>query len=70
LTKADDSSIINILPTRIDAISHSTCGQVILRLVMGETILLSCISMSSLKRLNLRVGDSVFAQIKAVAVLT
>ena len=70
LSKADDSSIINILPTRIDAISHSTCGQIILRLVMGETILLSCISMSSLKRLNLSVGDSVFAQIKAVAVLT
>jgi len=69
LSKPADSSILNILPVTIDTIADVAGGQVMLRLLCGPMPLLCYISKASLARLGLKVGDDVFAQLKAVAVL-
>jgi molybdate transport system ATP-binding protein len=69
LSRSADSSILNILPVTVDAITDVVGGQVMVRLLYGSMPLLSYISKASLCRLNLKAGDEVFAQLKAVAVL-
>ena len=73
LSRASDSSILNLLPARISALSDDGAGQVLLALQLGGTAagaqLLARISVHSCQRLQLRPGQAVFAQIKAVALL-
>lgn len=70
LTAATDSSILNILPCTIDAIEQSSDSRVLLRLKLEQQYLLARLTQKSIKRLNLAVGQKVFAQIKTVALLS
>ncbi len=68
LTRAEDSSILNILPAVVESIEPSVAGQVLVQLRCGNGLLPACVSQSSADRLRLQTGSEVFAQIKAVAV--
>lgn len=73
LTPAPDSSILNVLSARIEALSEDGEGRVELRLRLGESTecdesrLLARITRRSARQLALTVGQPVFAQIKSVA---
>lgn len=67
LSHAMDSSILNILNGRIMEMKTEASGHCLIQLKVDEQIILSRISAYSAKRLNLKVGMDVFAQIKAVA---
>lgn len=76
LSRAEDSSILNILPCRVDALAPEpgtgpadSGAQISVGLVCGETPLLARITRLSAKRLGLTPGLAVFAQIKSVAVI-
>jgi molybdate transport system ATP-binding protein len=69
LSHAADSSILNVLPVVIDEVLDDGQAQVVLRLRVGEQLLLSRISRKSFALLNLSVGLPVFAQVKSVALL-
>ena len=69
LSHPDNSSILNILPVVIDAIEPENTSQVLIRLKAGEHYLLSRITRKSAQQLNLQLGQSVFAQIKAVSII-
>ena len=64
------TSILNILETTIvDIKENPGKGQCMIKLAVGNQHLLARISIYSLKQLALSIGDSVFAQIKAVALV-
>ena len=69
------SSILNILSCTIDTIdgnavrNNTMKPQVTVRLSVGDQYLLARITRKSRDRLNLRVGQQVFAQIKTVALV-
>ena len=70
LTRAADSSILNILPATVAEMGPvAETGQVIVRLDAGGVPLLARITRLSCIRLDLTPGRRVFAQIKAVAFL-
>ncbi len=69
LSHADDSSILNILPATIIEISAENGGQNLLKLQVGDAVILARLSQQSVNRLSLTVGMSVFAQIKAVSLV-
>ena len=69
LSKAQDSSILNILHTQIDALEDTHSSRVLLRLKVGDQTLLARITRKSVQQLGLRAGMHVFAQIKSVALL-
>jgi molybdate transport system ATP-binding protein len=67
LSKAPDSSVLNIFPARVDAISPPSFGSVTVRLLLGEQVLLSRVTLKSAEQLNLNPGMQVFAQVKSIA---
>jgi molybdate transport system ATP-binding protein len=67
LSASTDSSIINILPANVHNIARQDNGQCLISLILDGQTLLSRISNHSVDKLNLKVGQCVFAQIKAVA---
>ncbi len=62
------TSILNILPVRIDAIAEGSASTVQLRLAAGPDHLVAIVTRRSCTDLKLGVGDRVYAQIKSVAV--
>ena len=68
-SKAEDSSILNIIPCQVDEIEHNAGGKVLVRLRLGEQFFLSRLTRKSIDRLQLAKGDKVYAQIKSVALL-
>ena len=70
LSAADDSSILNIIPCTVDAIEQSFDSRVLVRLKLEQQFLLARLTHKSVDRLNLSIGQSVFAQIKTVALLS
>ena len=62
------TTILNVLPASIDAVQAATGASQLLRLDVGGDKLLARVTRRSAEELNLRPGDHVFAQIKAVAV--
>ena len=70
LSAATDSSILNIIPCRIDAIEQSGAARVLVRLRLEQQYLLARLTHKSVERLNLSVGQQVYAQIKTVALLS
>ena len=69
LTDHQDSSILNRLAATIDEIKTDEGSSVsIVKLRVGEAILLAKVSNWSLERLSLKVGLLVWAQLKAVAI--
>ncbi len=64
-----DSSILNILPVTLAEIGQADGASVMLRLSLGSQFLLARITRKSATRLQLRVGDRLYAQIKSAALL-
>ncbi|XOZ35162.1 molybdenum ABC transporter ATP-binding protein [Halomonadaceae bacterium KBTZ08] len=69
LSAPRDSSILNVMPARIEAIAHQEGGHVMLRLRVGTTVLLARVSHRSMRQLGLAPGLDVHAQVKSVALL-
>ena len=67
-SRADSSSILNILPAVIVEIATESTATELLRLQLGEDVLVARITRRSVRQLELRVGDMVYAQIKSVTV--
>lgn len=65
---AESSTILNILPAVIESLAEESTSTELLRLKIGDDMLLSRITRRSRQQLNLNVGDEVFAQIKSVTV--
>ena len=65
---AESSTILNVLPVVIEATRSENTAMELLSLSLGDTTLVSRITRRSLHELGLRVGDSVYAQIKSVTV--
>ncbi len=68
--RPDDSSILNILPVRIEQIENCPDARILLRLALGSQHLLARITRKSAQRLALVEGDTVYAQIKSAALLS
>ncbi len=67
LSRADDSSILNILPVRVESLSQSGVSVLLnLRLPDGE-LLRARLTQRSVTQLGLQAGMSVWAQVKSVA---
>ena len=70
LTRAADSSILNLLPATVEALAPADPpGHVLVRLALGPTPLLARITARSAHQLDLSPGMALWAQIKAVALL-
>ncbi len=70
LSRATDSSILNILPAEIDCLQDDGVDSVMLRLKLGaDAHLLARVTRRSAEALGLRVGMVVFAQVKGAALL-
>lgn len=63
------TSILNIFPATVDAITEESRSQVTVRLKIKDTPLLCRITKKSVDRLGLIPGMAVFAQVKVVALL-
>ncbi|MEQ6884746.1 molybdenum ABC transporter ATP-binding protein [Salicola sp. Rm-C-2C1-2] len=63
------SSILNVMPARLEAVAEQAGGHAMLRLSVGETVLLARVSRRSVRELNLVPGMDVYAQVKSVALL-
>ena len=70
LLRPEQTSILNVLEVRVDAIEAAAGSQVLLRLQVGGQFLLARVTRKSVDALNLRVGDAVYAQVKSVALLS
>lgn len=67
LSRATDSSILNILSCQIAEIREAGAGQCLLRLDASGEALLARITLQSARNLGLKAGMDVYAQIKSVA---
>ena len=67
-TRAESSTILNILPCRIVAIHAESTAADLLRLQLGSDYLVARITRRSSSALNLKTGDELYAQIKSVTV--
>lgn len=67
LTRAEDSSILNILDATVLGCEQRGPGQVTVSIRIGTAVLLARITEFSRERLGIRPGLQVFAQIKSVA---
>ena len=65
---AESSTILNILPASIEAIATESSSTELVRLSLGDDCLVARITRRSLQRLELKVGDKIYAQIKSVTV--
>ena len=69
LQRQTGTSIQNILPVTVTALSSDSPGQVMVQLDAGGSALLARVTARSADALALEVGKSLFAQIKGVAIL-
>ena len=65
---AESTTILNILPAVIEATAAETASTELIRLRLGDEILVARITRRSLQQLALCIGDEVFVQIKSVTV--
>lgn len=71
LERAENSSILNILPATITEIEDSdNSARVLIKLAVAHQYLLVRLTHKSVTRLQLHVGQQVYAQIKTVALLS
>ena len=69
LERQTGTSIQNILPVTVTALSNDSPGQVMVQLDAGGSALLARLTARSVDALKLEVGKCVFAQVKGVAIL-
>lgn len=67
LTRADDSSIVNILEATVEGVEPRGQGQVTVAIRIGAAVLLARITELSRQRLGIQPGLRLYAQIKSVA---
>jgi molybdate transport system ATP-binding protein len=70
LTPDNNSSILNIMQARVDAIEPCDKTRFLVRLAVGKHFLLARITGKSVRHLQLETGKIVYAQIKSVALLS
>lgn len=70
LEAPETSSILNILPCRVESIEDSRSAHVLLQLGIAGQTLLARITRKSLDRLRLQTGQQLFAQIKTASLLS
>jgi molybdate transport system ATP-binding protein len=63
------TSILNIFPAVVDELAEESPGQMLVRLDVAGTPLLSRVTLKSVRILGLEPGKHVYAQVKAVALL-
>ncbi len=69
LARQQGTSILNIFPAVVDALTEDDRARVMVRLILGEQPLLCRITRKSAVDLALAPGKAVFAQVKSVALL-
>jgi len=69
LSPADNSSILNVVPVRIEEIKQQASGKQLLLCALGQQRLLATISQRSCNTLQLEVGKQLYAQFKATAMI-
>jgi molybdate transport system ATP-binding protein len=69
LSHHEDTSISNILPVTIMTIEPLPHGLLMLQLQLGDSILRAKLTQRSVDRLNLTVGQNVWAQVKSAALI-
>jgi len=69
LSRAADSSILNILPACVDSLEDIDAYSVLVRLQVGDQFLLARITRKSRERLGLAPGRACFAQVKSVSLM-
>ncbi len=69
LTHVSDSSILNILKAKVSKIHNPDNGKQLIELNIGETKILSMLSIRSVNHLQLKPGVNIFAQFKATAIV-
>jgi len=69
LEQQTGTSILNIIPVMIEELYNENPSQVMLRLKVQDTILLSRVTRKSAAELGLKIGLKVYAQVKSVALL-
>lgn len=67
-TRPADTTILNILPARIESIESAPGPSTLLRLQLGDDRIVARVTRRSVRELALKEGEDVFAQIKSVAV--
>jgi len=71
LSRHDDSSILNILPGEVEEIlQEPEANSALVRVKVGESVLLARLTLLSVSRLGLTPGIQVWAQIKSAALIT
>lgn len=68
LSRPDGTTILNVIESRIDEINDVGPSSALVRLAAGDDYLLAMITRRSVSRLDLTIGDRVFAQVKSVTV--
>ena len=68
-SRPTDSSILNILETRLVEIENTNDARVLLRLAVGGQYILARITRRSAEQLALQPGDALYAQVKSAALL-
>lgn len=63
------STLLNVLPATITGMADDDSGQTVVRLQVGPQTLLAHITLKSKNILNLKIGMSVYAQIKGTSIL-
>nr|WP_320132123.1 molybdenum ABC transporter ATP-binding protein [uncultured Holophaga sp.] len=70
LEPCDRSSILNILPARVEAMAPDQHpGQVLARLQAGPSVLIARLTERSVQALGIEVGQEVYAQVKSAALI-
>jgi len=69
LKQSKTSSILNIFPAKVLEMVADQSSQILVKLAIGESLLLSRVSRKSAALLQLEVGSPVFVQIKSAALL-
>jgi len=63
------SSILNVLPAQVIDMHEEGAARVLVRLALGETVLLAAVTRRSALALDLAPGRDIYAQIKSLALL-
>lgn len=69
LQPAQQSSILNSLPAMVESIEEGDEAMALVRLRLGDSVLIARVSRRSVAELGLELGMAVYAQVKSVAIL-
>lgn len=69
LEPQQNTSILNIIPARIEGLVNESPAQVVVRLRAGQSTLLSRVTRKSATELDLQIDKPVYAQVKSIALL-